>query len=212
MIKLGPIVVAVIILMSPSCVNLEPIVDQTRFYALGLQLGPTSTAAKSDLMKIHVERPNLPSYVESVELRYFGGNGEIHSLKNARWSEPVEYGVVRSLNAALGHHGRHFISYYPWPKPRDTAAVLKLNIHKLTAHANGTFDFIVDWKLESTDQLEMHRSVFTAQGVRWDLGDASSLVVAWDEAISQLVSAIYTYCQPLFVDAKGGITSSFAEH
>lgn len=211
MIKLGLTLLAAIILMSPSCVHLEPVVDQTRFYALGLQTGPKPKAAESALMKIHVDRPNLPSYVESVELRYFGGNGEIRSLKNARWSEPVEYGVVRSLNAALGHHGRHFMSYYPWPKSRDTAAVLKLNIHKLTAHADGAFDFIVDWKLESADQLELHRSVFTAEGVRWDLGDASSFIAAWDEAISQLTAAIHAYCQPMFVDAKGRMINSSAK-
>lgn len=197
MLKWKFFIMGMVLLLLCSCVNLEPVVDQTSFYALGLGPDRRPSIEKSALLKIHIDRPNLPSHVESVELRYIGSHGELHHLKNARWSEPVEYGVVRSLNAALAQHNRHFISYYPWPQPRDSRFILKLNVHTLSAHADGSFDFVADWKLESSDQLEAHRSLFAAVGVRWDVGDAVSLVAAWDRAISQLVTAVYGYCKPL---------------
>ena len=109
----------------------------------------------------------------------------------------MEYGFVRSLNTALAHHKHYFISYYPWPQPKDTLFLLKLNVHTLTAHADGAFDFVADWKLESDDQHEVHRSVFTAVDIRWNVGDAPSLVAAWDAAIAQLVSSVYAHCEPL---------------
>lgn len=198
-------IMGIVLWLLSGCVNLEPVVDQTRFYALGLRMDRGPSTAKSALLKIHIDRPNLPSYVESVELRYIGGHGELHHLKNARWSEPVEYGVVRSLNAALARHDSHFMSYYPWPQARDSRSILKLNVHTLTAHADGSFDFVADWKLESSDQLGEHRSLFIAENVRWDVGDAASLVGAWDAAISQLVTAVYDYCEPLLENSDSSL-------
>ena len=78
-------------------------------------------------------------------------------------------------------------------------------MHTLTAHADGSFDFVADWKLESSDQLVEHRSLFIAEDVRWDVGDAASLVGAWDAAISQLVTAVYDYCEPLLKNADSSL-------
>lgn len=205
MFKWKSFIMGIVLLLLSSCINLDPVVDQTRFYALGCRTDRILSTEKSDLLKIHVDRPNLPSYVESVELRYIGRHGELHHLKNARWSEPVEYGVVRSLNAALSRHNRHFMSYYPWPQPKGSRCILKLNVHTLTAHADGSFDFVADWKLESSDQLEEYRSLFIAEGVRWDVGDAPSFVRAWDAALSQLVTAVYDYCEPLLENSDSSL-------
>ena len=54
---------AISLLATVSCVHLEPVADQTRFYALGFQPDRKVVAEQSELLKIHVARPNLPSHV-----------------------------------------------------------------------------------------------------------------------------------------------------
>lgn len=196
------LLVVSMLLLSTSCVQLKPVVDKTRFYALGIQPERVNPNDGSDLLQIYVERPNLPSYVDSVELRYVGDNGEIYTLPNARWSEPVEYGIVRSLNASLQAFDRRFLAYYPWPQPKHAPWHLKLNFHELMAKADGSFDLVVDWKLEQPNQNGEYRAVFYAKHIHWTVGDAASLVAAWDAAIAQLLEVVYQQSKQLTVQPE----------
>ncbi len=171
-----------------GCLNLKPKVDGVKLYALGpvesvdrVAVGATS---------IYISRPDLPVYLDGKRLQYRLSNGEVGELSHARWAEPLEAGVARSLAEYLQSTSPRGVSgFYPWPKRTRESAELRVHFYKLGALENGDIRMVADWELHQTDRL-IASGMYQSTGIVWAVGNPTSLVGGLNEALQQLAAEV----------------------
>ncbi len=137
-------------LLFTSCVNLDPAADPTRYFILS---APGISASgldevKTDTVVLHIERVEIPSYLDDRRFVVRLSVNEIRFDEFARWGEPLNSGIARvvatNFEAGLGAAD---ISYYPWKQPTGDAYRLRLKIIRFEAWSDGRV------KLEITAEL-----------------------------------------------------------
>mgnify|MGYP000865313625 CR=1 FL=1 len=173
-------------LLMSSCVNLKPKPDPVKLYALGpIESQPTHNTQR---VAIYVARPDLPAYLDGKRLQYRNPNGEIDELGKARWAEPLEEGIARSVSEFL--MAKQPVSgFYPWPNRVRDSSELLLKFYKLGALSDGTIRMVVDWELR--DGVNIQQSgCFESSAIGWDQGNAESLVAGLNQALQQLAESL----------------------
>lgn len=170
-----------------GCVNLKPTADVTKQYALGSEAGALMLTTEPESV-LYIARPNLPGYIEGLHLQYRSANSEVISLSKARWIEPLDQGIARTIGELLLESGKHTVSgYYPWPQKNRNAAQLKVNFFRFGGSADGQIELSAYWELVGADGEVENQGLFTAKGIEWQVGDAESLVAGLNQALVELV-------------------------
>jgi len=127
-------------------------------------------------------------------LQYRSANSEVVSLSKARWVEPLDQGIARTIGELLLESGNHTVSgYYPWPQQNRNAAQLKVSFFRFGGSADGKIELSAYWELEGADGVVENQGPFTAEGIEWQVGDAESLVAGLNQALVELVVAVLKY-------------------
>ena len=173
-----------------ACVNLKPKADTTRTYLLGPV--DVSPEGESSLYDIYIARPNLPAYLEGNHMQYRNEQGELKSLKGARWGESLQEGIARALSEwVLSDSGRQVSGFYPWPKTSDQATELRLQFHQFGATADGRIQLSASWRIDGgADAKAKQARYYSAEGYTWKVGDVQSLVAGLNAALTALAQEI----------------------
>lgn len=181
-------------LLLGGCVNLKPTPDVTRQFALGpvgAEIAP-GEAAKEGAMAVYVMRPFLPVYLDNSRIYFRSLDGEVSSLRAARWAEPLTEGIARAVALYLNaRDGIDALGYYPWPEIDPGLPRLTLRFHQFEAAANGVVQVVARWTLRSQggDVLE---GTFESAKLAWTPGQPETLIAAYNEALEALVARIST--------------------
>ncbi len=171
-----------------GCVNLKPKADVVKLYALGP--GEFSPEAAKAGPPIYVARPDLPAYLDGKRLQYRHADGEVRSLRRARWAEPLQEGVARALAEFLiDSNGLPVSGFYPWPEPSGGELKLRVHLHQIGATAAGEIRMVANWELQNGRVL-VASGLYQSEGIEWRPGDAESLVAGINLALSQLAAEV----------------------
>jgi uncharacterized lipoprotein YmbA len=180
--------VSVFLIALTGCVNLKPKQVETKLYALGAV--DSRSAFKVDGPPLYVARPHLPAYLDGKRLQYRSANGEVKELSRARWAEPLEEGVARSLAEFLTRGGyAGATGFYPWPKRSKGGLELRVYFHKLGALEDGTIRMAAGWDLRQGSKVQK-TGAFDSAEINWNASDADSLVAGINSALDQLAKEI----------------------
>lgn len=170
-----------------GCINLKPVPDTIQQYLLGGEL--TEPSATSGEKGLYIMRPNLPEYLRSQNFVYTRGDGELLTVPHARWAEPLEIGIARKLaQSLLAQEGVGAAGMYPWPVPGD-ADRLKIDIYRLNARADGSFEVSIYWEVVSADS-EMRYGSYESQSFSWDGATAESYLSGMNQVLVGLLKDI----------------------
>lgn len=173
-----------------ACVNFKPKADTTRIYLLGPV--DTSSEGGANPHDLYIARPSLPAYLEGNHMQYRNEQGELKSVKGARWGESLHEGIARALSEwVLSGSGRQVSGFYPWPKTSDQAAELRLQFHQFGATADGRIQLSASWNIVGgADAQAKQATHYSAKGYTWEVGDAQSLVAGLNSALAALAQEI----------------------
>jgi len=173
-----------------GCVNLKPKADVVKMYALG-PVEPAEQPASTE-RPIFIVRPDLPAYLDGKHLQFRESDGEVGDLRHARWAEPLEEGVARTLAEYFKRSGKHEVSgFYPWPKRTRSTPELRVHFYKLGVLASGEIQMVADWELAESGRI-LASGAYNSESIQWMPRDAASFVKGLNEALQHLVLEIET--------------------
>lgn len=172
-----------------ACVNLKPKADTVRMFVLGSVDAVAEPSAQSP-GAVYIARPDLPAYLDGSRLQYRHADGEIQSLRGARWAEPLQEGVARALSEFIGGaQGHSTDGYYPWPKLSTATPQVRVRLLKFGATADGRIQLAANWQIEGPGGV-VCQSSYVADQFEWQLGDPQSLVAGLNQALKALAAEI----------------------
>jgi len=163
----------------------EPQPDNTRFYVLGDATSSAAPAANAP--RVGLRRVDVPAYLKSKSIVTRRGNNELRYDDNARWAEPLEAGILRTLRDRLATSAA--VSVYPFPTQveRDfdvTVQVVSAEGRDDGVHFSATFEV-----MRARDSQVLVRRSFSAPVSAWN-GDPAQLANALSGAVGQLAQEI----------------------
>ena len=171
-----------------SCIGLKPGVDTTKTYALGLP-NPAQSSSATTTARGYLARPQFPVYMEGNALKFLSGNGEIVTLPEARWAEPMDVGVARAVSHFIESSNDDLKSdFYPWVRPDDATFILQLNFHQLIATNDGRILISANWECQYAGG-KTETGFFTHNTLEWS-GDAQSMIDGINKALELLAAEI----------------------
>ncbi|MGJ8641292.1 MAG: PqiC family protein [Opitutaceae bacterium] len=186
--RLSVLVAGVLALFLSACVNLKPKADAAKLYALGSAepVLPANVGAPA----IYISKPDLPAYLDGKRLQYRKASGEVADIGRARWAEPLEEGIARSLAEYLMEVSNKPVqAYFPWPDRTKGSLDLYVRMYKLGAFENGDIQMTAAWELK--DGAKIQRSgTFQSTDIAWTVDDAESFVAGLNAALAQLASEL----------------------
>lgn len=182
-----------------SCVNLEPRPDLSRSFTLGLvdvsdvtnPLGGEPPVANSlDLPAVYVMRPQIPGYIDAKRIQFRDIDGELSSVKNALWAEPLSDGIARAFAEYLADEGElHGVHFYPWPESGGEMTRVALNFFRFDASSSGAVYVSVGWTVIEGDG-ERTSGHFERTGISWNTSAPESLVSAYNRVLQELAGEV----------------------
>lgn len=163
----------------------EPQPDNTRFYVLGEAASSAAPAANAP--RVGLRRVDVPAYLKSKSIVSRRGNNELRYDDTARWAEPLEAGILRTLRDRLATSAA--VSVYPFPTQveRDfdvTVQVMSAEGRDDGVHFTTTFEV-----MRARDSQVLLRRNFTAPVTAWN-GDPAQLASALSAGVAGLAQEI----------------------
>ncbi|CAA6689727.1 MULTISPECIES: membrane integrity-associated transporter subunit PqiC [unclassified Lentimonas] len=184
--------ITLLILVCPivGCVNLKPREDTRKEYTLGL-INLPSVQPDQEVERGYIARPYFPAYMEGYGLKVRSADGELIEVEGARWAEPIDLGVARSLSHYIEvASGGLKSGFYPWPQSNFEDNVLHLRFHQLIATAEGRILLSASWELKQEGR-ESRSGVFTFTESTWNQGDPQSMVTGFNVALEAFANEIW---------------------
>lgn len=183
------------LLVLSACVNLKPVPSETESYVLGPLEMSSSESIKPGVQPIYILRPQVPTFVDGSRLSYRYSSGELINMPGTRWAEPLAEGIARAMSLYLSGSGYELVEgYYPWPNTSSDAARLSLNFLRFGATDTGQVQVAVRWTLKMSDQTSKSGH-YISRGLTWEVGQANTLVRAYNEALMALASDLKAQMQ-----------------
>jgi uncharacterized lipoprotein YmbA len=189
--KISTLVIACLCLFGLSgCINLKPVPSETESYALGpVGMVPELLGTEAD-MAVYIMRPQVPTYLDGKRLSYRLSTGEVKNMPGARWAEPLAEGVARAMSLYFaGSELGRVEGYYPWPNTSVDASRLSLNFQRFGATDSGQVHVVARWSLKRPDGQTVSGQ-YVSDSLSWSVGEAESLISAYNEALRALARAI----------------------
>lgn len=178
-----------LVMFLAGCVNLSPEVDQTRLFVLGQTQPGQLDRNKADFNGIYITRPELPEFLKSNHLRTVEATGEVLSLPRARWAEPLDLGIARTLATYLVAEDAVFeVKHFPGPQPHDLAK-LKIAFLQCDLRANGAVFVVIEWEYRPMKGPRI-TGQFIFDQISWVPGEAESYVATMDAVLYALLQDI----------------------
>lgn len=172
-----------------ACIGLKPKPDNTKTYALGL-FEPTQVHSNTPTISGYISRPQLPVYMEGSGLKIISEDGEITSLSEARWAEPMDVGIARTMNHYIEMLSSNLTSdFYPWTCKNGTAFKLQLDFDQLVATIDGRILISANWSYKYGDD-QLKRGFFNDSTIEWSPGDAQSMISGVNQVLRLLAADI----------------------
>jgi uncharacterized lipoprotein YmbA len=168
---------------------LKPKADTVRLFVLGSvdAVAESSTPATE---AVYIARPDLPAYLDGTRLQYRHTDGEVESLRGARWAESLQEGVARALSEFIGvAQGHSTDGYYPWPKLSSATPQVRVRLLQFGATADGLIQLTANWQIEGPAGVTGH-GTYLAKGLEWQPGNSQSLVAGYNQALQALAAEI----------------------
>ena len=183
------IFLTILLLGLTSCIGLKPKSDNTKTYVLGLSDPVQSSFANIPGAKGYIARPQFPVYMEGLKLKKISEEREIVDLPNARWAEPVEMGVARTISHYIERlSGGLSSDFYPWVRVDNAAFTLQLNFHHLIATHDGRILISADWECNYAGG-KTETGFFANNTMEWS-GNAQSMVDGINAGLEMLAAEI----------------------
>jgi len=169
-----------------SCVNLKPVPSETESYTLGPVVAVPTMQGSNSSETIYIMRPQVPTYLDGSRLSYRSASGEVKSMPGARWAEPLAEGIARALSLYLSGSSLGVVEgYYPWPNTSPAASRLSLHFQRFGATDSGDVQVLVRWSLKRAGGQTISGQ-YLPQSLNWSVGEADSLIKAYNEALRAL--------------------------
>lgn len=174
-----------------GCINLEPQPDPISLYLLGGDVESATETIVTNERRLYIQRPNLPEYLRDLRLNFIADSGQVLTVPNARWSEPLEIGIARTLaQSVLAKNTAYDIAMYPWPKVEGSDQLM-INVYHLDAKADGSFDVSIEWELEIFEK-ERRKGEYRSKQYKWDGLSAGSYVATMNTVLESLIDDVYS--------------------
>jgi len=187
---LRPILLTTLVsIMMTSCIGLKSKPDTTKTYALGLS-DPVQDNSVKTAKRGYLARPQFPVYMEGNTLKMLSKDGEILALPNARWAEPIDTGIARTVSHFIALSNNDLKSdFYPWVRDENPAFTIKLSFHHLIATQDGRILISANWICNYADG-EVKQGLFADDTIEWSPKDAQSMVNGINKALNLLAKDI----------------------
>lgn len=171
-----------------SCVNLEPVEDDLKLYALGSVSDRPSTVFPDDPSDVvYIGRPDLPAYLDNNRIVVRSENGLITPLDGVRWAEPLEEGVARALSEYISRADGQFVAgYYPWPLLDRETIQVRVRFSELSFEDDGSIHVVAFWWASSQENSLLKGGILEPQDIKWTPGDPATLVAAFNQILEQM--------------------------
>ena len=171
--------------------------DLTRYFVLGQEAGPAGATTAENLPVVRLMAVDVPAYLGDKPLAVRRGGNEIHYLDAARWAEPLDQGLERTLRLGLGATpGLTVRSRYDTTGRWDYD--LKIRVTACEGSEDGHVLFSADWVLDPAPNSSLPRKAgaFTGQHLSWDGKSPALLVAALSQGVSQLCDTLAAALSP----------------
>lgn len=173
-----------------ACVSFEPQPDSGREFALGPVTIPASVSDESASEAFFVERIFLPAYLDTPVIQYRSLDGQILSIGQDRWAEPLDQGIARALFEYIVQSSDSGTgAYYPWPRPKADIDIVSVQFYEFVANEEGSVRLSGTWR-KAKKGRSVQDEVFSFSDLSWEVGDTGSLVAAFNEGLARLASEI----------------------
>jgi uncharacterized lipoprotein YmbA len=146
--------------------------DRLRYFTLAPADLAVPPPPMAEGVVVGLRRPELAEYLR--------GPFEVRPLGGARWAEPLEVALGRTLAAVLGaSDGVATVVVYPAPYAPDTAHDLRVTVLRCEGDRQaGQVRFAAVWEWVDREGRRLASGAFEAPAAPWDGADAAVLVEA----------------------------------
>ncbi len=172
-----------------------PSADLTRYYVLTIPaLRAAATTPKTGALRVGLRNVDLAPYLRKGLLVVRTGENEVTFPSDARWAEPLEQEIVRSLRAGLTAAptvGRVHLQPFPLDGERDFDVSVQV-FHCEGASAPGSksatvkFSALIEISTGGMNPQLVARKLFVAPESAWDGRDFAQLVGQLSSAVAAL--------------------------
>jgi len=171
-----------------GCVNFKPKPDRTQVFALASEV-PVAADLEGK-PEVHVDRVELPGFLEGTRIHFRTANGELNSFAGARWAQDPAEALPRAIAMHLQSTGRANVrGYYPWAYTQPEAAKISVQFERFSANPAGQVEVVAQWQIESADGRRT-QGRYIAPGLQWDGGDVADYVAKLNQGLAGLAEKI----------------------
>ncbi len=192
-----PLFSLLILTLFPACVDLEPQVDNSRFYILDpTPIGGEPEEHDAAHPSVYFPQITLPSFLTTTKLAVRESGTELKFYENHRWAEPLDDSLLRALVSHIrsGLPENWTITNYPNRRSDAKGYEVQIQVEQLEGNTAGTAHFVGQFQLYSngdelrTRQLEHHEHFhFTTT---WQHDEPAELPQKLSILVQQLSEAI----------------------
>ncbi len=185
--KAASLTLAALLLASAGCSAFGPRPDRSRFYTLTpLTDVADGDAGRTDL-SLGLGPISLPEYLERPALVTRVAATEIQLSPHARWAEPLEEGIERTLrlNLAALLGPRRLVSH-PWPPSQRPDYAVAIDITRFELDARGDALLGARWTLRDGRSGEVFAARETSLALAAGAGGTEAGVLALSRALAGL--------------------------
>lgn len=183
-------------LVGAGCSVIPPAgADPTRFYVLSAAPASATKSESGEGLVLGLRSVDVAAYLRSRSLVVRQNGNEVQFRDFARWGEPLEAGLSRTLKEALIATGSvSQVASVPFSIDVERDLDLSVRVLACEGGADGSVYFRATWELVNTGAGAglLASGDFTATGLTWDGQSEATLASALSEAVATLGKEIAT--------------------
>ena len=180
-----------------SCVNLDPIDDNSRFYIIDPTPNEGESIEKSNVHPyIYFPQIPLPAFLSSSKLAVRHSGTELRFYEDHRWAEPLDDSLLRALvsHTRKGLHSNWTITNFPNRRTDERGIEIQIQVEQLEGNISGTAHFAGQFYIFSHMENNLDRELQDHQHFHytttWNSSEPSDLPGKMSILVQQLSETI----------------------
>ena len=191
------LVLPVLCITFTSCINLEPIDDNTRFYIIDPtpNEGPAIEKTQNNPY-IYFQQIPLPAFLSSSKLAIRHSSTELRFVEEHRWAEPLDDSLLRAMVSHIrkGLPKTWNITHFPNRKTDKEGLEIQIQVEQLEGNVAGTAHFSGQFQIFSHRENDLDRELLHHQHFHyttvWNKNEPAELPGKMSILVQQLSETI----------------------
>ena len=184
-------------LIFSSCVNLEPIEDNTRFYIIDPTPKERDQLEKSNIHPfLYFSQIPLPAFLSTSKLAVRHSGTELRFYENHRWAEPLDDSLLRALvsHTRKGLPSDWTITNFPNRRTDEKGLEIQIDVEQLEGNVADTANFAGQFHIFSHMENNLDRQLLHHQHfyytTTWNSSEPAELPGKMSLLVQQLSETI----------------------